>query len=97
MAVKYSLGKKVLLALCLIRPLPLFFSYNLENFDCISFAPLHKTEITIFFSQSSFPECPESTCCGRLWADVGGNRDAENRALFSSAPQCSEADIQAKK
>lgn len=88
--------KQELFFLCSVS-LPLFFSYNLENFDCISFAPLHETEITIFFSQSSFPECPESTCCGRLCAGVGGNRDAENRALFSSAPQCSEADIQTKK
>lgn len=41
--------KQELFFLCSVS-LPLFFSYNLENFDCISFAPLHETNNYIFQS-----------------------------------------------
>ena len=80
-----------------MSPLPFFFSYGLENSGCINFVPLHETEISILFSQSTFIECPASTCCGRLCAGIGENGDAENRDRCSQVPQYSEADIQAKK
>lgn len=55
--------------------------------------PLHETEISILFSQSTFIECPASTCCGRLCAGIGENGDAENRDRCSQVSQYSEADI----